>query len=253
MASRRSKRKSEPKEEDTSSSQKQAETTVVPDEEEEETKQPQTKGRKGAKHASVKDQIAEVKDETEPLPPDWKWKGTMMYWSFGDVKPSAKIAGFDYDGTLAATSFGRPGPDAWKVLFPHCKEKLSKLHADGYKLVIFTNQGAIGKATKTKQKAIIEKTSRLMGFVKQMNLPFQVFVATANEGPKFKDDPYRKAATGMWHFMVEHCNGGVQPDLDASFYVGDAAGRRRDHNDTDKGFAEAIPIKFLTEDAFFKG
>jgi bifunctional polynucleotide phosphatase/kinase len=113
--------------------------------------------------------------------------------------------------------------------------------------------GAIGKGTKTKQKAIIEKTSRLMGFVKQMNLPFQVFVATANEGPKFKDDSYRKPATGMWQFLVEHCNGGVQPDLDASFYVGDAAGRARDHSDTDKGFALAIPIKFMTEDAFFKG
>jgi hypothetical protein len=31
--------------------------------------------------------------------------------------------------------------------------------------------------------------------------------------------------TSMWEFMVNHMNGGIQPDLKQCFYVGDAAGR----------------------------
>jgi len=40
-------------------------------------------------------------------------------------------------------------------------------------------------------------------------------------------------------------------DLLFSFFVGDAAGRKGDHSDSDLRFAQAIPLKFYTEREFF--
>jgi hypothetical protein len=40
-----------------------------------------------------------------------------------------------------------------------------------------------------------------------LELPWQVFIAPAMT----PGDPMRKPAPGMWRFMVEHCNGGIQP------------------------------------------
>ena len=98
----------------------------------------------------------------------WKWKGTMLYFGSQDIQPSDKIASFDFDGTLAKTSLFKHGPDAWSILYPTCIQKLTKLCNDGYKLVIFTNQAAIGKAKASKEKVIAEKKGRLMGFVNKV-------------------------------------------------------------------------------------
>jgi len=78
---------------------------------------------------------------------------------------------------------------------------------------------------------------------------FDVYMATAKA--KADDDAYRKPATGMWSFLIEHCNDGVKPDMKASFFCGDAAGRPKDHGNSDKGFAAAVNIKFYTEQEFF--
>ena len=98
----------------------------------------------------------------------WKWKGTVLFYESQGIQHSEKIASFDFDGTLAKTSLFKHGADAWSVLYPTCVQKLTKLHEDGYKLVIFTNQAAIGKAKATKQKVIAEKKGRLMGFVNKV-------------------------------------------------------------------------------------
>lgn len=84
------------------------------------------------------------------------------------IQPSQQIAAFDFDGTLAKTSLFKHGPDAWSLLYPSCVQKLTNLHRDGYKLVIFTNQAAIGKAKASKQKVMDEKKGRLIGFVKKV-------------------------------------------------------------------------------------
>jgi hypothetical protein len=44
---------------------------------------------------------------------------------------------------------------------------------------------------------------------------------------------------------------GASVDKAASFYVGDAAGREKDHSDSDLLFAKAAGLRFFTEDAFF--
>lgn len=100
--------------------------------------------------------------------PTWKWKGTLFYYESQEIHYSEKIASFDFDGTLAKTSLFKHGPDAWSILYPTCIQKLTNLHKDGYKLVIFTNQAAIGKAKASKQKVIEEKKGRLIGFLKKV-------------------------------------------------------------------------------------
>jgi len=186
---------------------------------------------------------------SKKLKDDWKWEETVMYWESDDIKHSDKIASFDYDGCLANTSLFKKGPDAWSVLFPGIPDKLKSLHKEGYKLIIFTNQSDIGKAAKpeTREKAINEKKGRLMGFVQMVGLPFQIFVSTAKTTVA---DKYRKPAIGMWEFLRDKMNGGVKIDMAKSFFVGDAAGRKRDHSDSDIKFAAAVGLTFHTEEYF---
>lgn len=56
----------------------------------------------------------------------------------------------------------------------------------------------------------------------------------------------------MWHLMDQHFNSGISIDMDQSFYVGDAAGREKDHSDVDIKFAQAIGLKFYVPEEYFK-
>jgi len=223
--------------------------------EKKENKEKKTKKGKAKKQKPSRESLA-VKG-TQDDGDGWKWDTTLMYYESKDIKHSNKIAAFDFDNTLAKTSLRKKGPDAWSVLFPSIPQKLKELHDQNYKLVIFTNQSDIGRAVKpeTRSNAITEKKGRLTAFIQKIGLPFQILVATVNAKDK---DQYRKPATGMWDYFVNHLNGGIKPDMEASFFVGDAAGRGKskgkqaDHSDADKAFAEAVQIKFHTEDQFFK-
>lgn len=123
----------------------------------------------------MKDHEISKSNKTDNSLGSWKWKGTLLYYESQEIQHSEKIASFDFDGTLAKTSLFKHGPDAWSILYPNCIEKLTCLHKDGYKLVIFTNQAAIGKAKASKQKVIDEKKGRLTGFVKKVSKKFSVF------------------------------------------------------------------------------
>eukprot|EP00760_Papus_ankaliazontas_P039553 PhM_4_TR9635/c0_g3_i1/m.38221/K08073/PNKP; bifunctional polynucleotide phosphatase/kinase len=184
----------------------------------------------------------------------WMWYDTtVMYYETPSTcppMPSTKIAAFDYDGCLAKTSLFKKGPDAWSLLFgDKTTTALRLLHEAGYKLVIMSNQSTIGKATNSRPKEIAEKKARFVGFVEKTGLPFQVMAATASVK---NADKYRKPGTGMWEFLETAANGGISVDRAKSFYVGDAAGRKKDHSDSDKKFAEAVGVTFFTEDVFFK-
>jgi len=185
----------------------------------------------------------------------WKWNGTLLMWESPQIKHSPKIAAFDFDGCLVSTSLFRRGPDAWRILFPGIAQKLYQLQHDGYKLVIFSNQSDIGRSIhpETRDRAIAEKKGRFQGFVKSVGVPFQIFVATGKAPQKGKpiEDFYRKHNTGMWEYLKDNCNGGIPISLADSFFVGDSAGRPKDHGDYDKKFADAIPLKFYTEDEYF--
>ena len=123
---------------------------------------------------------------TSNSPSTWKWKGTLLYYVSQEIQPSEKIASFDFDNTLAKTSLFKHGPDAWSILYPTCVEKLTNLHRDGYKLVIFTNQAAIGKAQASKQKVIDEKKGRLIGFITKVGARLKQRTASLPGGSHMK-------------------------------------------------------------------
>ncbi|KAG6541792.1 hypothetical protein Mapa_016805 [Marchantia paleacea] len=182
------------------------------------------------------------------LPVGWKSYSTLLVYEADNLRPSEKIAAFDFDGTLVDTNVKRPGADAWKLLYPNVPEKLAFFHHEGYKLVIFTNESNIDRFTNKRQAAIDSKLGRLKGLMEISNVPMQVFIAC---GKSNTGDSFRKPAIGMWQILEHYFNEGRRVDRERSFYVGDAAGRQGDHSAADSEFAEALGLKFLLpEDVF---
>jgi len=180
------------------------------------------------------------------VPPGWHVVGgSLLVWSYGAPAPSARIAAFDFDDTLAKTSLSGFDPNAWRNFRPQVPAVLRRLHTDGHLIVILTNESMDRfKQPEAIRKAILKKTGRLMGFAKAADVPLIALCATAK-------DKYRKPAAGAWTHLVTEANGGVAPDLPRCIYVGDAAGRPQDHSDTDRGFARAVGVPFQTETEFW--
>ncbi|KNE70822.1 polynucleotide kinase 3'-phosphatase [Allomyces macrogynus ATCC 38327] len=179
--------------------------------------------------------------------------GTLCVVEYKQPQPSARIASFDLDKTLIHVKSGRKWPKDrhdWEFLGPRdvVRNKLVQLHEDGYKLVIFTNQAGIG----SDKGKLVDFQLKIKDILHNLDVPFQVFIACTK-------DMYRKPLPGMWHYFVEHGNGGVAIDREASFFVGDAAGRpygwkpkaKKDFADTDRKFALNAGIGFHTPDEFF--
>ena len=182
----------------------------------------------------------------------WQWNATneLMLYRYGKDQPKSRIAGFDFDGCLVKTSLYRRQPEAWSVLFPKkTKATLRHLVQSGYKIVIFTNQGGIGRAKRTKDAEILKVKKRIEGFIQEMQgdveIPIDVVVSID------KQSSFHKPATGMWTFFKENLNGKTAIDVQKSFYVGDAAGRRTDFADSDLKFAKNVALQFFNEKEFF--
>ena len=92
----------------------------------------------------------------------------------GDRGQLAKVAAFDLDGTLVQTKGTSPFPrDAsdWLLFHPNVITELQRLHEDGFRLVIFSNQGGIRSkldgplATRIKKRIdqILKEVRRVLG------------------------------------------------------------------------------------------
>lgn len=161
-----------------------------------------------------------------------------FYLLEGFHKDGAPIAGFDLDWTLVRSIRGKFPKDAddWAFL-PNRLSVLAQYEADGYILVIFTNQGYKG----ARQQMALQRINRIIAAFHQVGLHPWVAVATGK-------DHYRKPEIGMWNFLQE-----TLPSLDQShsFYVGDAAGRPQDFDDNDRQFAQNAGLTFFVPEDIF--
>ncbi|KAJ5947070.1 hypothetical protein N7466_000085 [Penicillium verhagenii] len=201
--------------------------------------------------------------QRKPAPMTWRILGTSLVigkhtpedvpstWS----EKNRKIAAFDLDSTLIKTKSGNVFPrsaDDWKWWEATTTVILRKLHAQGYQLVIFSNQKKISiqkdvKAGKTESKSLAAFKEKIAAIMSILKIPMSVYAAT-------EDDKYRKPRTGMWEEFVDDWDLDVVGiDKENSIFVGDAAGRPKDHSASDFGFAANLGLTFQTPDAFFRG
>ncbi|XP_029442495.1 bifunctional polynucleotide phosphatase/kinase-like isoform X2 [Rhinatrema bivittatum] len=191
----------------------------------------------------------------QPCPKDsWEEHGTLMVFNKKGVQASNKIVGFDIDGTIITTKSGKAfavNVNDWRILYPEVPQKLKDLLKNGFKVVFFTNQLGISRGKlqpkdfRAKAEAILEK----------LGVPVQVFVATGT-------GIFRKPVLGMWDFLREKANDGIEVDVEECLYVGDAAGRpanwapdrkKKDFSCSDRLFALNAGLRFLTPEEFFLG
>lgn len=147
------------------------------------------------------------------------------------VKPSAyKIAAFDFDWTLVKPKDNRKFPvsaDDWQWLFPSVPTVLQKLKSDGYTLVIFTNQ------SKAWKEQMIENV---------------MTVADIDVCAIAWNKEYYKGGVNQRKLFDSAVS---NIDSENSFFVGDALGRPDDFADTDRQFAEAIGLRWMSPESIF--
>lgn len=113
------------------------------------------------------------------------------------------------------------------------KEYMSK----GYKLILVTNQGGIGKGY-IKEEDITKKLNLIQG---SLGITFyKIFMATT------MNSDYRKPKVNKMLQDLKKDN--IEIDTENSFMLGDAGGRKRDHSNADKRFAENLGIDFIHVD-----
>jgi bifunctional polynucleotide phosphatase/kinase len=135
---------------------------------------------------------------------------------------TTKIAGFDFDWTLVRPREGRQFPKDrgdWQWKRPSVPERIRGLVADGWRIVIITDQ------TKGWKEDMIGDVVTALG------VPVEVIVHRTTKKP----DTSQVVARG----------------LALSFYVGDAAGRPGDWSDCDRVFAERLGVPFHVPEDFF--
>ncbi|GME85124.1 unnamed protein product [Ambrosiozyma monospora] len=198
-----------------------------------------------------------------------------------------QIASFDLDDTLIQTKsgfkFGKSADD-WKFKYPEIQEKgkltewitQAKDCKDEEKtiipiMVIFTNQGGVTNnhdSNEPKSKSLLKLLTKLQLILDSSPLaevPTLIYASTkkskkdSQNGVGSVDElhsSFRKPGIGMFEQLKRDLSDGVGIDgglidMEKSFYVGDAAGRKSDFSDSDKKFAENVGLKFYTPEEFF--
>lgn len=185
--------------------------------------------------------------------------------------PRRKIAAFDLDSTLIATSSGKKhaGHAAdWKWWHSCVPGRLRELYHDqGYQVVILSNQAGLTlhfepgyKGPKASaQNRVDDFKKKCAAVLSSLDLPTSVYAATGR-------DMYRKPRPGMWTEVCHDCGlAEDEVDLDDSFFVGDAGGRvaclgaggdsvkavAKDFSCSDRNFAHNVGIVYKTPEEFF--
>ncbi|KAK5171281.1 DNA kinase/phosphatase Pnk1 [Saxophila tyrrhenica] len=174
-----------------------------------------------------------------------------------------KIAAFDFDDTLIATKSGLKfarTEDDWKWWHASVPARLKQLDAEGYTIVIISNQAAVSLRADPKTPNGMRSFNNIKGKVsavfKALDLGISFYAATAH-------DIYRKPRSDMWEQLLKDYGLSDAGDVDheGSLFVGDAAGRagdkaagvKKDHSCSDRDFAANVGIRFQTPEEFFLG
>jgi len=200
---------------------------------------------------SVFNKVATQTGSTSPVTwhPPLGQNGTCQHGTYLSPPSRPKVAAFDLDGTLiepkSGSAFAKDHMD-WRWWGLHVLKKLKQAHADGYSVMILSNQSQAHRKA-TVGTANIAEWKKKIGLVATAfgDVPFRILAANAK-------DQFRKPLTGMWDSVEDILkNEGVDIDYGSSFYVGDAAGRPRDHSSVDRKLAENAGIRFYVPEEYF--
>lgn len=135
--------------------------------------------------------------------------------------------------------------DDWKLLHPHLPKYISSVVKNGFRFIIISNQLGVSKG-----KVVIDDLKKKFeSSVKALGVPCLILIAT-------HDDLQRKPRTGLWDYLQDCLQSDCLIDLEQSFYVGDAAGRKKsaiskaDFSCSDLFFASNCGIKFTVPEQF---
>ncbi|AYV78771.1 MAG: polynucleotide phosphatase/kinase [Edafosvirus sp.] len=161
-----------------------------------------------------------------------------LFGKCGNFKFSKKVACFDIDDTIIKTVSGATfakDDDDWEFTYKCVPDKLKSYYDKDFCIIFVTNQRGLKTDDKlTSWKIKIGKIS------KKFNFPFIVYASIT-------DDFYRKPMPTIFNMI----NDEMKIDKTASFYCGDAAGRKNDFSDSDLKFAINSNIPFITPEEFF--
>lgn len=156
---------------------------------------------------------------------------------------TSKLACFDLDSTLIKTKSKKKfaiNENDWVFYSDNLPEKITKLHNDGFCLIIITNQAGL-----TTSEKIASWKTKLNNIVSSLKVPFKLFASKSH-------DMYRKPLptfmTDIYKILHEK---NIKID-NKSFYCGDACGRKSDHSDCDYKFALNCNLKFITPNELFE-
>ncbi|GAA5976293.1 hypothetical protein JCM10908_005444 [Rhodotorula pacifica] len=164
------------------------------------------------------------------------------HYVWGSPVMSGRIAAFDLDGTVIQPTDGKAFPKNsfdWQFCSPLVVPKLRELHRAGYSIVLISNQAS------SNPKLASDFRQKIPYICRKIGVPLHVYAC-------WDFDEYRKPAPGMWRAFEQLVIAtGQEIDYTTSFYVGDAAGRRTDHADTDRKFALNAGLRFMTPEELF--
>lgn len=202
-------------------------------------------------------------------------EGHILAFEYGRVQSSTKLAVFDFDGTLGGPTVCMDRPDRpcpaevwqsyreWTETFPHeTRPRMQKLHAEGYKIVLMSNQNPLTRGIGRRDRMIgrdVEAAdasqkqalwvSKIAEFCQLLNdgrgsrsqlevfdlppteveIPVQFFALLDGETErdrKSNSRGFNKPCASWWATFSRHFNGGNRTlDCNASFFVGDQGGR----------------------------
>jgi len=168
-------------------------------------------------------------------------KDDSLYVSVAEGSGScSRVVGFDLDGTLIKTKSGEPfAKDStdWAWVDPTTPAKLQALRSYS-RLVVFSNQLGVSQG----KVSLWELEEKMQAIRKAAGAPITFLLSLGHE--------FRKPKPDMWEYFHTCLNEG-RSILAHCAYVGDMAGRPGDLGDSDRKFAKAAGILFLTPEVFF--